>query len=81
MICPTALWHTCSVLYFGVKVEFLHSDSGSIVQGVPKNALGYHYILFSFILYYPIPESAVPENEKVGNQVLCPHSRYFGSDF
>ena len=29
----------------------------------------------------PIPESAVPNNNKVGNQVLCPHSRYFGSHF
>ena len=29
----------------------------------------------------PIPESAVPNNNKVGNQVLFPHSRYFGSHF
>ena len=28
-----------------------------------------------------VPESAVPDNRKVGNQVLCPHSRCFGSHF
>ena len=29
----------------------------------------------------PTPKSAVPDNAKVGNQVLCPHSRCFGSYF
>ena len=29
----------------------------------------------------PFPESAVPKNGKVGNQVLCPHARCFGSYF
>ena len=28
-----------------------------------------------------ISESAVPNNGKVGNRVLCPHSRCFGSHF
>ena len=29
----------------------------------------------------PVSESAVPNNGKVGNHVLCPHSRCFGSYF
>ena len=29
----------------------------------------------------PVPESAVPDNGKVGNQVLCPHSQCFRSHF
>ena len=29
----------------------------------------------------PVSESAVPSNGKVGNHVICPHSRCFGSYF
>ena len=33
------------------------------------------------MLNFNISESAVPNNGKVGNPVLCPHSRCFGSYF
>ena len=36
---------------------------------------------WDFMTHLYFPESAVPNNGKVGNRVLCPHSRCFGSYF
>ena len=36
---------------------------------------------FQGVTTLPISESAIPNNGKVGNQVLCPHSRWFVSSF
>ena len=55
----------------------LITANSHVVGGAPGNG----FYPLPGVSTLPVPESAVPDNCKVGNQVICLHSRCFGSHF